>query len=81
MDVGVTHKTKETTRMPNGINTQLLFPSFDRSKIEASFDSGNVSSDGGLLLLLQVEERLGLIRDFSRVLPDGLLLGFGFMLR
>ena len=56
--------------MPNCTNAQLLFPSFDRRKIEASFDGGNVSSDGGLMLLRQVEERLGLIKDFSRVLPD-----------
>jgi hypothetical protein len=27
------------------------FPSFDRRKIEASFTGGNVTSDGGILLL------------------------------
>ena len=70
MVVGVTNKTKETLPMPNCTSAQLLFPSFDRRKIEASFEGGNVSSDGALLLLRQVEERLGLIKDFSRVLPD-----------
>jgi hypothetical protein len=63
-------QTKQTSPRPNGTNAQLLFPSFDRRKIEASFDGGNVSSAGGLLLLRQLEERLGWIKYFSRVLPD-----------
>jgi hypothetical protein len=59
MGVCVTIKTKETPPMPNGTNGQLLPPSFDRRKIEASFEGGHVSSDGGLPLLRQLEERLG----------------------
>ena len=56
--------------MPNCTQTRFDFPSFDRRKIDASFEGGNVSSDGGLLLLRQTEERLGLIKAFSKVLPD-----------
>ena len=66
----VTSQTKEARPRPNCTSAQLFFPSFDRRKIEASFDGGNVSSDGSLMLLRQVEERLGLIKDFSRALPD-----------
>ena len=52
--------------------TQELFqfPSFDRRKIEASFTGGDVSSDGGVLLLRQADRRLGLIAALDRVLPD-----------
>ena len=52
--------------------TQELFhfPSFDRRKIEASFSGGDVSSDGGVLLLRQADRRLGLVAALDRVLAD-----------
>ena len=52
--------------------TQELFqfPSFDRRKIEASFTGGEVSSDGGVLLLREADRRLGLVAALDRVLPD-----------
>ena len=36
----------------------LKFPSFDRRKIEGSFGGGEVSSDGGLMLVRQVDRQL-----------------------
>ena len=52
--------------------TQELFhfPSFDRRKIEGSFTGGEVSSDGGVMLLRQADRRLGLVAALDRVLPD-----------
>jgi hypothetical protein len=52
--------------------TQELFhfSSFDRRKIEASFTGGDVSSDGGVLLLRQADRHLGLVAALDRVLPD-----------
>ncbi len=38
--------------------------------IELTFDAPRSSSDGGLVLLRQVDERLGLTRWFSALLPD-----------
>jgi hypothetical protein len=38
--------------------------------IEANFDGGDISSDGGLLLLRQVDERIGLTRAVAAVLED-----------
>jgi hypothetical protein len=38
--------------------------------IEANFDGGAISSDGGLLLLRQVDERIGLTRAVAEVLED-----------
>lgn len=52
-------------------NTEVLhFPSFDRRKIEASFSGGDVSSDGGVMLLRQADRRLGLCRALSEVIID-----------
>jgi hypothetical protein len=52
-------------------NPELFeFPSFDRRKIEASFSGGDVSSDGGVLLLQQADRRLGLCRALSQVIAD-----------
>lgn len=48
----------------------LDFPSFDRRKIEGSFSGGDVSSDGGVMLLRQADRRLGLTRQIDRVLHD-----------
>lgn len=56
--------------MPNCTQKEFGFPSFDRRKIEANFQGGNVSSDGGVLLLRQAERRLGLITALSRCVTD-----------
>jgi hypothetical protein len=47
-----------------------LFPSFKKRKVEAEFSGGNVSSDGGVLLLREVDRRVGLTRRLAEVLPD-----------
>jgi hypothetical protein len=49
---------------------ELTFPSFDRRKIEASFTGGDVSSDGGILLLREADRRLGLVAALDEVLVD-----------
>jgi Transposase DDE domain group 1 len=52
-------------------NSELFdFPSFDRRKIEGSFSGGEVSSDGGVMLLRQVDRTLGLCRALDRVIVD-----------
>lgn len=56
--------------MPKCAQTELTFPSFDRRKIEANFAGGEVSSDGGVLLLRQADRRLGLVKALDAVLPD-----------
>lgn len=56
--------------MTDCTQTFLNFPSFDRRKIEANFTGGNVSSDGGLMLLRQADRRLGLTRALDAALPD-----------
>lgn len=56
--------------MPNCTPPDFHFNSFERRKIEVSFEGGEVSSDGGLPLVRQMDARLGLIRDLSQALPD-----------
>ena len=55
----------------NKFNKQLLlFKDISGKKIEADFNGGEVSSDGGILFLREVEREVGLIRRISEVLRD-----------
>lgn len=56
--------------MPEWKQETFGFPSFDRRKIEANFEGGNVSSDGGVMLLRQVDRKIGLTQALDKVLPD-----------
>lgn len=47
-----------------------LFPALKSRKIEADFRGGDITSDGGSLLLRQVDRRIGLTRDLDRALSD-----------
>src|SRR5664279_5389439 len=59
-----------TSLMPY-CNTELFeFPSFDRRKIEANFQGGDVSSDGGLMLLRQADRSIGLTKAIDQALMD-----------
>jgi hypothetical protein len=56
--------------MPNCTQEEIRFPSFDRRKIEAGFTGGDVSSDGGVMLLREADRRLGLTKALSGMLLD-----------
>lgn len=56
--------------MPDCNDELFVFPSFDRRKIEASFQGGEVSSDGGVMLLREADRRLGLTQALDAALPD-----------
>jgi len=56
--------------MPNWNAELFHFPSFDRRIIEASFSGGEVSSDGGVMVLRQVDRRLGLVRALDALIAD-----------
>jgi hypothetical protein len=49
---------------------QLSFPNISRRKVEADFNGGHVSSDGGVLLLREMDRRLKLTRTLAEHLPD-----------
>lgn len=56
--------------MPNCTEERDLFGALGRRHIEVGFDGGEVTSDSGLLLLRQVERRLGLLKAVAQILPD-----------
>jgi hypothetical protein len=56
--------------MPNCTQKEFGFPSFDRRKIEAGFNGGDVSSDGGVMLLREADRRLGLTKALNGMLLD-----------
>jgi hypothetical protein len=46
------------------------FPACKRRKVEANFSGGDVTSDGGVLLLRQADRRLGLTAALAKALND-----------
>ncbi len=49
---------------------QMEFQGLTRRTVVASFDGGTVSSDGGVLLLAEVDRRLGLLELFAACFKD-----------
>jgi hypothetical protein len=56
--------------MPKCTKDRIDFGRFGRRVIEADFSGGDLSSDGGLLLLRQVDRHLGLSRMAAAAIPD-----------
>jgi Transposase DDE domain group 1 len=49
---------------------QLEFQGLGSRRVEAGFDAGRATSDGGVLLLREAAQRTGLLRDFAECLRD-----------
>ena len=63
--------TRDTDCAGTVCNPELFqFPAVKRRRVTASFTGGDVTSDGGLLLLRQADRRLGLSQRLAAVLPD-----------
>ena len=56
--------------MTNGSFDELLFPACCKRRVEAAFDGGDVSSNGGVLLLRQADRLIGLTARVARGLSD-----------
>jgi len=56
--------------MTNCTQGSFYFPSFSRRKIEAKFSGGDVTSDGGVLLLREMDRQIQLSQQLSDVIPD-----------
>jgi hypothetical protein len=48
----------------------IAFSSLGRQKVVADFNGGNITSDGGAMLLREVDRHLGLIDKLDAALPD-----------
>jgi len=56
--------------MTHCIPSSFQFPALNRRIVEASFTGGSISSDGGSLLLRQVDRALGLTSSLAHILED-----------
>lgn len=56
--------------MPKRTKDKVGFRQLGGRVIEADFGGGDLSSDGGLLLLRRVDEHLGLSRAAAAAIPD-----------
>ena len=56
--------------MPNRTAQRIEFGRVGRRLIDANFDGGDLSSDGGLMLLRRADERIGLTRAVAAVFSD-----------
>lgn len=56
--------------MPNCTGQEMLFGRVGRREIEADFTGGALSSDGGLMLVRQVDRKIGLSAAVARALSD-----------
>lgn len=56
--------------MPKCTDGRIALGKVGRRVIEAAFDGGDLASDGGVVLLRQVDERIGLTRAAARVFAD-----------
>ena len=56
--------------MPKCTEERIELGRVGRRVIEAAFDGGDLVSDGGVVLLRQVDERIGLTRAAARVFAD-----------
>ena len=59
--------------MPAATDDTLLpffLPSICKKKVTAAFNGGQISSDGGVLLLAGADRRLGLIDTLAAIIPD-----------
>src|SRR6201981_373248 len=62
---------QETSLMAECHELEFELPGFSGRKIEGNFAGGNVSSDGGLVLLRQVDRWIGLTKSLAQRLADG----------
>ena len=56
--------------MTDCISKTLNFPALKNRKVEASFSGGSITSDGGSLLLRQVEQKTKLLEKIASIIPD-----------
>ena len=50
--------------------TQLEFQGIGRRKVQADFEGGHLTSDGGVLLLREIDDRLGITKKLAQCFTD-----------
>jgi Transposase DDE domain group 1 len=62
--------TKKETAMTQDTQIVLPFARLRGKNLQADFEGGTLSSDGGVLLLREIEAQVGMIRRFAEALDD-----------
>jgi hypothetical protein len=63
-------KHKEETQVTECTQKTLDLPTVKKRKVEVEFSGGDITSDGGVLLLRQADRKLGLTKRVAALLPD-----------
>jgi len=66
----LTPDSKGDFAVPDCTSIQLAIPGLGRRVVQAEFTGGDVTSDGGAVLLRLADRRLGLLRRISKALGD-----------
>ena len=64
------HPQKRLLDLPSSDSSYLDFPLLGSRQVLASFDGGDITSDGGSLLLRKTEQLTGIIRQFAACFTD-----------
>jgi hypothetical protein len=56
--------------MTNCKRNSIYFPANKSKKVEVNFNGGDVTSDGGALLLREIDRKLGLTKKIADLIPD-----------
>lgn len=56
--------------MTECIQQTFAFSNCERKKVEVDFNGGNISSDGGLLFVSEIDKQLNLLDRAAKILPD-----------
>jgi hypothetical protein len=65
-----TRTTRRETMKKQGTTEPVAFHDLDRRKVVAQFDGGTITSDAGALLLREVDQTTGILRDFTACFTD-----------
>jgi len=61
----------QQTHINEDIPLPFDLPAVARKKVNAAFDGGRITSDGGVMLLAQAERRLSIANQLAAAIPDG----------
>lgn len=56
--------------MTDCTSSKYVFPAIKSRKIEVNFTGGDISSDGGSLILREADKRMSLLEDIAKLFPD-----------
>jgi hypothetical protein len=71
----LTQQNKDGSAVTECYQRSLEFPRVKRRRIEVNFDGGDITSDGGVVLLREIDRRLGLTKALDRAIDDARVQG------